>query len=231
MALTKKRTVVLFGLSADPPTGQGGHQSIVSWAATKLSFTQHACVNQTLINFQRDIPINAIWILPVYQHPYPEKHLADFEHRLAMSKLAFEHLSGPRTKVEVKDIEKTIALSTQNIKKPNSLQNIGTIDTVHYLMAEYPETQFVLLLGADAYQDLCAHKWKKSSELLATIPIICIARSNASVSNESIIRLNELAPISSSQIRRSNDREFLSKALHPDVFHYINTHQLYSVKN
>lgn len=68
--------VFVFGLSANPPTGWGGHAGIVRFAAA------HA---------------DEVWIVPVYRHAFPEKRqLASYEHRLAMAKLAFEPIDGAK---------------------------------------------------------------------------------------------------------------------------------------
>ena len=48
---SKKKSICLFGLSADPPTGYGGHVGIV----------------QTL---QQKNQWDEIWVMPVYRHTY-----------------------------------------------------------------------------------------------------------------------------------------------------------------
>ena len=49
--LRSKKLICLFGLSADPPTGYGGHVGIV----------------QTL---QQQRQWDEIWVMPVYRHTY-----------------------------------------------------------------------------------------------------------------------------------------------------------------
>jgi len=51
MASQRRRQVCLFGLSADPPTGQGGHVGIVQALSQQPNFDE-------------------IRILPVYRHTY-----------------------------------------------------------------------------------------------------------------------------------------------------------------
>jgi len=53
--MSKRKQVCLFGLSADPPTGQGGHLGIV----------------QHLVSMGFD----EVRILPVYRHMYGVSHL------------------------------------------------------------------------------------------------------------------------------------------------------------
>jgi hypothetical protein len=61
--------VVLYGMSANPPTGDGGHGSIVQHLAELF---------------------DEVWILPVYRHVYAAKqNLAPYEHRERMCELAF----------------------------------------------------------------------------------------------------------------------------------------------
>ena len=68
-----RRSILLYGLSANPPTGYGGHVGLV----------------------QHFLPaFDEIWVVPVYQHPYPSKsnHLVSYEHRVQMCQLAFGDL-------------------------------------------------------------------------------------------------------------------------------------------
>lgn len=93
----KAKTVCLFGLSADPPTGDQGHIGIVRALQEKKAW-------------------ESIWVLPVYRHTYKvcgrcnagfsishqlmmkekQDRLVSFEHRLRMCKLAFEPLNEQR---------------------------------------------------------------------------------------------------------------------------------------
>ena len=85
------REILIFGLSANPPTGYGGHAGLVKLLADKRRFDE-------------------IWILPVYKHIYETKNkkLIDFEHRMELCRLNFEDLSSEKTKVIVKDFEKQV---------------------------------------------------------------------------------------------------------------------------
>jgi nicotinic acid mononucleotide adenylyltransferase len=66
--MTKR--VLLYGISANPPTGFQGH----------LGALRHL---KSLYDYDE------IWLLPVYQHIYSTKrNLAPFEHRIQMCKLA-----------------------------------------------------------------------------------------------------------------------------------------------
>lgn len=62
-------SIAIFGLSANPPTGRGGHGGIIEYLKNTNIFSE-------------------IWILPVYQHMYAAKNqMVAFEHRLEMLNL------------------------------------------------------------------------------------------------------------------------------------------------
>lgn len=70
----KRRQICLFGTSANPPTGDGGHVQIVN----------------SLSELQR---FDEIRILPVYRHTFSSKRdLVSYEHRMNMCKVAFSSI-------------------------------------------------------------------------------------------------------------------------------------------
>ena len=78
---TKK--VLLFGLSGNPPTGDGGHRGIArhfaALAGVRADFEQ-------------------VWVMPVFQHAFAAKrNLVAFDKRLEMARLNFGDL--PNVKV------------------------------------------------------------------------------------------------------------------------------------
>ena len=86
--------VCIYGLSANPPTGEGGHATIVSHLRRMF---------------------DEVWVLPVYTHAFESKHnnLAPYEHRKAMCELAFgiAHLTAKQRrneKVKVLDVERAV---------------------------------------------------------------------------------------------------------------------------
>src|SRR5947208_16801171 len=101
--------VLVFGLSANPPTGLSGHAGIVKWAATEARVGERAP--------------DRVWVLPVYRHAFVDKQdMPSFSHRFEMAKLAFEHLPGvPAGRVVVKDTEKSV-----HAEAPD--QMVGTMD-------------------------------------------------------------------------------------------------------
>src|SRR5262245_39596359 len=90
------KTVLLFGLSADPPTGLEGHDGIVRWGAESLRFPAHETLPEA--------PVDQVWVFPVYRHAFSEKRqITPFAHRLEMARRAFEHLPGLEGRVKVLD--------------------------------------------------------------------------------------------------------------------------------
>lgn len=226
----KTKTVMIFGLSANPPTGLGGHAGIVNWGATSLKVDVK---NEDKPELNRDdVKMDEVWVLPVYKHAFSaKKGLLDFDHRVAMSKLAFENLPGLEGRVKVKDTERVVieeALS-EGLKTgitPDKVR-VGTIDIIRRLMADHADTQFVLALGGDTYADLTAGKWKEGDKLLKMLPIVVIPRKGVDgvAGSEDAPQLSD---ISSTKVRGSTDLEFLKTAVHPDVLQYMVEHKLYA---
>lgn len=79
--------VCLFGTSANPPTGNGGHTGIVK-ALSKLDY------------------FNEIRVIPVYKHNFLSKQncLLAYRHRYKMCQISF----GTIPKVTVSDAERTL---------------------------------------------------------------------------------------------------------------------------
>lgn len=77
---TDARRVLLFGLSANPPTGAQGHMGILA----------HCC-RLPARDGSDTTAFDEVWLLPVYQHIYASKRrLAPFRDRLAMLRLAID---------------------------------------------------------------------------------------------------------------------------------------------
>jgi nicotinate (nicotinamide) nucleotide adenylyltransferase len=222
-----KRTILLFGLSANPPTGFGGHAGIVRWAAieARITFPREEGPPET-------VAPDEVWVLPVYQHPFTEKQrMPSFEHRLRMAHLAFDDLPGAEGRVFIKDTERTVHLLAESGSGMRSAHGlIGTVDVVRYLMKEHTDARFALLLGQDTYRDLAGGKWKDSRVLLDLAPIVVIARDGLALEGERGVTfavVPGLTNVSSSRVRASRDRAYRVQALQPEVLSYIETHHLY----
>jgi len=87
-------------------------------------------------------PVSRVLVVPCAQHPFGKSQCA-FEHRLAMCRLAFAHLSEA---VEVLDIEGD---------RPGPSY---TVDTVREIAARYPGIPLELVVGSDIPPEM--RKWK-----------------------------------------------------------------------
>jgi len=207
-----QKLVALFGTSANPPTGQGGHLTIVEWLSQNYQFK---------ISEQQKEFFSEIWVLPVYRHAYREKEqLIDFDHRMNMAKLNFEHFKN----VQVRDDEKEVYLSSDNPTK------LGTIDTVCFLKQKYPDVFFVLTLGEDTYLDLKNGKWKDHQRLLKLVPIIVIKRkgmNNSVVGACHLCSIPHMKETSSSLVRNGTKDQKIYSSLNKKVLDYMKQHGLY----
>lgn len=197
-----KRTVALFGLSADPPTGLGGHAGIVRWLAKQPE-------------------LDEVWVIPVFRHAFTEKSsMVPFEHRLRMAELAFSSLPGARIPVRVLDVERLLADRVSG--------TVGTIDVVRHLMTHQSGHQFVLVLGGDTHRDLMAGRWKESERLRSLVEVWPVVRPGV---GEGVLNVEKAGPaleaVSSSALRRSRDRDLWASVVQPQVLDYIRQHRLY----
>ncbi len=209
------KRVVVFGLSANPPTGLGGHAGLVRWAATRAR----------LEAWDGEGP-DEVWVLPVYRHAFRAKRdMASFEHRMAMAKLAFEHLPHLSARVRVLDTERTVAEAFA-VRDARAVP--GTIDVVRFLRDDHPGVAFALLLGADTYRDLLEGRWKESEALLKMVAILAVPRPGVSTSVPAAEDPPALDEISSSAVRA--DFAGRAIALQPSVRAYIEAHGLYGAK-
>ncbi len=204
---------MLFGLSANPPTGRTGHAGLVAWAASEARLDEWDGAGP-----------DEVWVLPVYRHAFAAKgDLAPFDHRMEMARLAFERLPGAEGKVRVIDVERRVheAMVAQD---PSARP--GTIDVVRWLRAEHPEAVFALLLGADTYRDLLAGRWRQGDELMKLVVVVAVPRKGVSLNEDTRPGAPELDEVSSTVVR--DDVDSWSSALDPEVLAYIRKHGLYA---
>ena len=162
--------VVLYGMSANPPTGDGGHGSIVQHLAELF---------------------DEVWIMPVYRHVYAAKqNLAPYEHRERMCELAFtdgadrSQIGSPAKRrrspqktptrwrnagvVRVLVVERRVVLSAQARARRRGLPlesvTVGSHDVLMAIKAKRgnEKAHFAWCLGGDAYRDLRMGKWRES---------------------------------------------------------------------
>jgi len=199
--------VALFGFSANPPTGSGGHVGIVEWLL------------EARLRELDGRSVDEVWVLPVYRHPFAEKRdMPPFEDRLAMARLAFEGLD----RVHVSDVERRIA---EPSNEPPA--QVGTIDIVRHLRSRHPGVQFVLVLGQDAFRDLLRGRWKESRALWDEVPIVAVRRPGEGSEADGGYEVPGLEPISSTEVRSLRDLDRLRRVLPAKVADYIARRGLY----
>ncbi len=138
--------------------------------------------------------------------------MASAEQRFQMADLAVTSM-GLSEKVEVLPIE---------VRRGG---NSYAIDTVEELKQIYPNTNFTLVLGSDAANNL--DKWYRSKELLEQVKVLVVKRPGAKPSEYEEISIKAL-DISSTRVRQSiSKRENVSALLPAKVVTYIREYGLY----
>jgi nicotinate-nucleotide adenylyltransferase len=100
-----------------------------------------------------------------------------------------------------------------------------TIDTLEYLIKQYPDRTWRLLMGSDSA--LTLPHWRRASELIALAPPLIGSREGGFVEGFPVEQIPCL-DISSTEIRRRLSQKKYCKHLVPTkVLDYITLHQLY----
>ena len=133
--------IALFGGSFDPP--HVGHLLSVAYVlATEPE------------------PIDELWMVPVFEHPFHKRLEGSFEHRVRLCQVALDSLGLPRAKVSTVEAE---------------LKGEGrTVDLLEHLHATRPADQWALVLGSDLVAE--KHTWKCFDRIEELAHIIEIER-------------------------------------------------------
>ena len=131
MKNTKVKKICLFGTSANPPTGKGGHVGVVEALLQLNAFDE-------------------IHIVPVYNHTFHSKRnqLISYNHRIAMCELAFHEL-----------IKMTTSMNTQNENKKNDEnENNNDCDVSSSATTSKTKTTKVIVSRAeeDSFNRICS---------------------------------------------------------------------------
>lgn len=102
------------------------------------------------------LDLDELHIIPTGQAWHKARTLSSAEHRLAMTKLAFQGM--PRVVVDDRELQRS--------------GPTFTIDTLETLQAENPGAQLYLIMGADQFAAF--QQWRKW-QAIAGLAIICIA--------------------------------------------------------
>jgi nicotinate-nucleotide adenylyltransferase len=135
LSLPPVKRLGVFGGAFDPP--HQAHVALVEAAIAQLQLDQ-------------------VRVLPTGQAWHKPRDLTDAVHRLAMTRLAYQHLS-------------QVVVDEREIRRPGPSY---TVDTLHDLQADFPQTQLYLLLGDDQRRSLSS--WHQIGEI-GRIAIICAA--------------------------------------------------------
>jgi nicotinate-nucleotide adenylyltransferase len=179
-------------------------------------------------------------LIPNNVPPHREQPKASAEHRLAMVRLACEHLT--QSGIVVDDIE---------LKRDQPSYSIATLEFLRQLLPK--DTALSWVIGDDAWDSL--HKWHRIEEFLPLANLVIINRGHENqfsvdtlqgqwlkqhateldnlleCTNGKLIRLNwRLLDVSATYVRRLLAQNLGAQLLTPDVvLNYIAEYQLYKL--
>jgi nicotinate-nucleotide adenylyltransferase len=188
------RRIALYGGSFNPP---------------------HVAHQMAVLYVMETQPVDQVWIVPTYVHPFADKVLATFEHRVAMCKLMAEPLG---ERVLVSKLEEELA------QRPG-FRVSRTLDLVDYLVDAGLEVR--LVVGSDIMTE--SSKWHRWHDIVAKAPPIILGRPGYDAPVGGHVTGVQLPAISSTQIRRmhaTGDRQ-VTNLVPRTVYDYIVQHRLY----
>jgi nicotinate-nucleotide adenylyltransferase len=160
--------------------------------------------------------IDELWFVPTFVHPF-HKELVPFEDRVEMCRLAAEPLGA---RVRVSRAEEELA------RQPDFVAS-RTYDLVQLLLAQDPEHQFRLVIGADILRE--TDKWYRWDDLAQLAPPIVIGRSGFALpdgSTETGIAMPEISATRARALLAAGDPA--AAALLPrQILRYIAARGLY----
>lgn len=107
---------------------------------------------------KKNLKLDKIWIIPTNQNPFKSSQLTENNHRINMIKLA------------VKDL-KYVSINENEL---NNEKVSTTIETVEKLIIQYPNVDFVFLIGSDQLEQL--HLWNRIDELVKLVQFYVFQR-------------------------------------------------------
>jgi nicotinate-nucleotide adenylyltransferase len=197
-----RRRIGVFGGAFDPP-----HKAHVALASAALT----------------EAGLDLLYIVPTGQAWHKPRTLSAPEHRLAMTRLAFEGMG--RVVVDDREIRR---------EGPSY-----TIDTLEALQAEHPGAQLVLVIGADQFTAFRHwHRWQDVAAL-AIIYVAARARQHWTERHfDACIELKSRVfaltlpdmPVSATELRRlAASGGDISDQVSSAVARYISLHALYQL--
>ena len=151
-------------------------------------------------------PIDALWIVPTHVHAFG-KPLTPFDHRLEMCRRMAEPFGA---RVVVSDVERVRGGVSR------------TVDTVRYLLANYPAARFSLVIGADLLAEVPT--WYDGQALPQLVPFLVIGRAGYDGGEELA-----MPAVSSTEVRRRLATGAPCQHLVPRrVLEYVSEHGLFT---
>lgn len=150
------KQIALFGGSFNPP--HAGHAAILQWLCTG------------------PLNLDAIWVLPAVHHAF-DKPLASYEDRTELVEAMIQDVwSSPAVTAVARTLwgkSRTAVLSV--VRREEQY----TVETVEALIAENPDTEFTLVLGADILHEV--QKWHRWGDLQRLVRVVFVARKGVEV--------------------------------------------------
>jgi nicotinate-nucleotide adenylyltransferase len=134
--------VALFGGSFDPP--HVGHLL----AAAYVLATE---------------PVDELWFLPVYEHPFRKRLKGPFVHRLQLLRASLDAVGLLRASVS--PLEQQLAEAGGEGR---------TVELLEHLVATVPETRFALVIGSDLLAE--TRQWKRFDRVQELARLIVLER-------------------------------------------------------
>jgi nicotinate-nucleotide adenylyltransferase len=162
-------------------------------------------------------PIDELWFVPTFVHPF-HKQLAPYEDRVAMCALAAAPLGA---RVKVSRVEEELA------RQPDFVAS-RTFDLVELLLAQEPEHEFRLVIGADILRE--TDKWYRWPELAELAPPLVIGRSGFALppgATETGIVMPEISATRVRELLAAGDAQATAPLLPHGILRYIAARGLY----
>ena len=162
--------------------------------------------------------VDELWLMVSPLNPLKSgevSDIAEYEHRLRMAELATQSIKG----VKVSDFERSLPLPSY------------TINTLGELQKAYPEHEFVLVIGADNWEQF--PRWYHADEIIEKYRILIYRRPGCEIDEMALpasvqVVNTPLYDVSSTQIRESVKKgRMMRRWLDEKVARYIKCNQLY----
>ena len=178
--------VAIYGGSFDPP--HMGHVLSIGWALSAG-------------------PVDRVWVIPTWKHPFDKGIVAPFEDRVAMCKRAFSLFPA----ATVSTIERELGGVSR------------TLDTLSELESANPELRFRLLVGADLLPT--TSRWHRWDEIVRRAPPIVVGREGYPMPKGCPLAIPD---VNSTDIREAaREGQNIAGLVPLAVAHYIEEHGLY----